>query len=171
MFVTNSEPGGEHVTILRKKVGNGDWSTVNGDAGQPANINAKQVSRQRIPGAWQVVCSSPSMTDDALIEAIKAQASAQEAHRRLDKMNGSIDRLGVGVGDLRIEVQAARSESKSQADAIIARIDRDQASEHTEDTVRASLLDTRWKLTAVIATIAGSSVFAVLATFIVRSIG
>ena len=111
------------------------------------------------------------MTDEALIEAIKAQASASEAHRRLDKMNGSIDKLSGGVNDLRIELQASRNESKSQYNAIIARLDRDQASEHGEDTVRASLLDTRWKLIGILATIGGSSFVAVLATVIVRSIG
>ena len=110
------------------------------------------------------------MTDEALIEAIKAQAAAQEAHRRLDKMNGSLDRLGNVVSDLRVDLQAARNESKSQADAIIARIDRDKASETGEDTIRASLLDTRWKRMGVLATICGSSFFAVLATVLVRSI-
>jgi hypothetical protein len=110
------------------------------------------------------------VADDREI-AIRAEESAKAAHHRLDRNNGSIDRLGREVGDLRLEIQAARAESKTQTDAIIARLDRDAGVEHGESTVRASILDTRWKMLGVIATIAGSSVFAVLATFLVRSIG
>ena len=60
VFVSNAEPAGEHVTILRKKLANGDWQTVNmGTQGQPANttLSGEQAAH---PGSWQVVVRLPT---------------------------------------------------------------------------------------------------------------
>lgn len=59
VFVSHSEPGGEHVTILRQKLPNGDWKTVNmGEQYQPANttLSGEQAAH---PGTWQEVRRLP----------------------------------------------------------------------------------------------------------------
>lgn len=59
VFVSHAEPAGEHVTILRRKLPNGDWETVNmGEEHQPANttLSGEQVAH---PGSWQEVRRLP----------------------------------------------------------------------------------------------------------------
>lgn len=46
------------------------------------------------------------MTEESLIAATRAETKADFAHERLDKMNGSIDRLGTAVTDTRTELGA-----------------------------------------------------------------
>ena len=44
------------------------------------------------------------MAEDALEIAIRAQEAARAAHHRLDRMNGSIDRLASEVADAKAEI-------------------------------------------------------------------
>lgn len=117
---------------------------------------------------------------EALITATRAEASAAAAHHRLDKNNGSIDRLGREVGDLRLglattesrlvaAIEAVRVESSNNTKSIIARLDIQDGVEKGAAGVRRSLLDkNRWWITTAIS-ILGSGLFVVLATYFLRS--
>lgn len=105
---------------------------------------------------------------DALEIAIRAEEAAKSAHHRLDRMNGSIDRLGREVGDLRASISAARAEATANCEAILRRLDRQAGLEDGAARVHHSLLDNRRLVVGLAATFLTSSSFAVILTFLLR---
>ena len=76
------------------------------------------------------------MSDEALVIAVKAEASAQSAHHRLDRMNGSIDRNNT-------EIAAIRAELGAKIDALAVTMIRDEGIAEGKRTVRTLQIDSR----------------------------
>lgn len=90
------------------------------------------------------------MTEDALVRAIEAKASADAAHHRLDRMNGSIDRLGDRMGEM-----------NGKLDTLAVALTTDQAKREGAETQRKLLLDSRRFVISTV--VAGGLVIATLA--------
>lgn len=94
---------------------------------------------------------------DPLEIAIRAEESAKAAHHRLDRMNGSIDRLTSEV---------ARSNATS--DQILRKIAHEDGFESGEQTISRGLIDSRRFLITTIVLVLTSSITALLVTWALR---
>lgn len=91
--------------------------------------------------------------DEALPIAIRAEAGAGEANRRLDKMNGSIDRLGDAV-----------EETNKKVDAILLKL----AGEDGAAKARGVFILTRRFVVSTCAVLLTSSLAAAAITLLLR---
>lgn len=98
------------------------------------------------------------MPADPLEIAIRAEEAAKEAHRRLNRMNGSID-------GLRTDISVARREAAEQTGQILRRLDREDGGE----AVSRGLIDSRRFLISTIVLVLTSSVVSLLLTLALRS--
>lgn len=94
---------------------------------------------------------------DALEIAIRAEESARAAHHRLDRMNGSIEKLNTTVSSAKEE--------------ILRRLDKQDGIDEGTSSTRRSFLDSRWRVLTLAGGFIGSGVFAALFTYIVRRHG
>ncbi len=95
---------------------------------------------------------------DPLEIAIRAEERAKAAHARLDRMNGSIDRL---------TEQVARS--NATANEILRRMDREEAHDEGADQVSRGLIDSRRFLITTVVLVLSSSVVSLFATLVLRT--
>lgn len=101
------------------------------------------------------------MSEQALTIAIRAEEAAKSAHNRLDRMNGSLDRLGREVGDLRGDLAAFRTE-------VLSRLTHEDGVQVGAAGVKKSILDkNRWVVGLAVAFIS-SGTFVLIATYLLR---
>lgn len=93
------------------------------------------------------------MTESALPVAVEARAEAKAAHQRLDRMNGSIDRLGDAL-----EIVATK------VDSILITIAKDEGAK----LAGKGFLDSKRWWIALIAGVISSSCFAALVTILLK---
>lgn len=94
---------------------------------------------------------------EALEIAIRAEESAKAAHHRLDRMNGSIEKLNTTVSSAKEE--------------ILRRLDKQDGIDEGTHTTRKSFLDSQWRVLTLAAGFVGSGAFAALFTYFVRRHG
>lgn len=92
--------------------------------------------------------------------AIEARESAKAAHHRLDRMNGSIDRLVTRV-----------EQANATGQEILRRLDRDEGIDEGASSVRATVLDSKRWVIGIATGFICSGLFTALFTLIVRRHG
>lgn len=98
------------------------------------------------------------MSDDPIVTAIRAEEAARSAHHRLDRMNGSIDRLTTEV---------AKANAKSEE--ILVRLAKDDGHEEGHQEASKGFLESKRFLITTIGLVATSSIATGILPFIFRS--
>lgn len=101
------------------------------------------------------------MTETEILTiAVQAQESAKAAHHRLDRMNGSIDRLTSQV-----------AEANALGQEILRRLDRQDGLDEGSETAKRGFLDSRWRVITLAVMFVGSATFTTIFTLIARRHG
>lgn len=102
--------------------------------------------------------------DDALPIAIEARESSKAAHHRLDRMNGSIDRLGNEMVDTKKELGGAIKEVSDNVNAILLKL----AGEDGAAKARGVFILTRRFVISTCVVLLTSSIAATAITLLLR---
>lgn len=96
--------------------------------------------------------------DEAIIIAIRAEEASKAAHQRLDRMNGSIDRLANEV-----------AKANAKGEEILVRLARDDGEDEGHSKASKGFLESKRFLITTIGVIATSSVATGILPFVFRS--
>ena len=101
---------------------------------------------------------------DPMQTAIEAREQARAAHQRLDRMNGSIDKLGHEGEKTNAKIDVL----DSKVDSILITLAKTDGELRARQAERAGVLDSKWRLVGVISILVASPLFYAITTLAIR---